>query len=102
MRDHGDAYIACRAFSGQGSVVKIAADPDDCVDRNGNGRIVSVSDGQGRSVGYAYDANGDLTTITDVMGGTIASTRSVVERALMHNQTARQTSALQKIPSTSA
>ena len=41
---NGDAYIACRAFSQQGSVVKIAADEADCVDRNGNGRIDTSTD----------------------------------------------------------
>jgi streptogramin lyase len=35
----GDAYIANRAFSMQGTVTKIAADRRDCVDRNGNGMI---------------------------------------------------------------
>ncbi len=36
---NGDAYIANRAFSGQGTVVKIAADLAGCIDRNSNGRI---------------------------------------------------------------
>lgn len=35
----GDAYVACRAFGGRGSVVKIAANEEDCIDRNHNGRI---------------------------------------------------------------
>ena len=35
----GDAYVANRGFSMQGTVTKIAADLRDCVDRNGNGRI---------------------------------------------------------------
>ncbi|MDP3274015.1 MAG: hypothetical protein Q8Q09_02390 [Deltaproteobacteria bacterium] len=36
---NGDAYVANRAFMMQGTVSKIAADPRDCVDRNGNGMI---------------------------------------------------------------
>ena len=35
----GDAYVANRGFSMQGTVTKIAANIDDCVDRNGNGMI---------------------------------------------------------------
>ena len=35
----GDAYVANRGFSMQGTVTKIAADLRDCVDRNRNGRI---------------------------------------------------------------
>ncbi|MFO0628090.1 MAG: MopE-related protein [Polyangiales bacterium] len=35
----GDAYVANRGFTMQGTVTKIAADIRDCVDRNGNGRI---------------------------------------------------------------
>jgi hypothetical protein len=35
----GDAYVANRGFSMQGTVTKIAADRRDCVDRNGNGMI---------------------------------------------------------------
>lgn len=35
----GDAYVANRGFSMQGTVVKVAADIDDCVDRNDNGMI---------------------------------------------------------------
>jgi streptogramin lyase len=35
----GDAYIANRGFTMQGTVTKIAADRRDCVDRNGNGMI---------------------------------------------------------------
>ena len=40
---NGDAYIANRAFSFQGTVVKIAGDRADCVDRNGNGMIDTSS-----------------------------------------------------------
>jgi sugar lactone lactonase YvrE len=35
----GDAWIANRAFDGQGSVTKIAGDPSRCVDRDGDGTI---------------------------------------------------------------
>jgi hypothetical protein len=40
---NGDAYIACRAFGQQGTVIKIAANLEDCVDRNRNGRIDTSS-----------------------------------------------------------
>ena len=36
---NGDAYVANRAFGFQGTVVKIAGDVAECVDRNGNGMI---------------------------------------------------------------
>ena len=35
----GDAYVANRGFNMQGTVAKIAGSRQDCVDRNGNGRI---------------------------------------------------------------
>ncbi len=35
----GDAYVANRGFGMQGTVTKVAADIDDCVDRNMNGMI---------------------------------------------------------------
>ena len=36
---HGDAYVANRGFAMQGTVTKIAARIEDCVDRNNNGQI---------------------------------------------------------------
>lgn len=36
---NGDAYVANRAFGMQGTVVKIAGDVSECVDRNANGMI---------------------------------------------------------------
>ena len=36
---NGDVYVANRGFAFQGSVTKISARLEDCVDRNGNGRI---------------------------------------------------------------
>ncbi|MBI2898408.1 MAG: hypothetical protein HYY06_32960 [Deltaproteobacteria bacterium] len=36
---YGNAYVANRAFGGQGTVVKIGADPYYCIDRNRNGVI---------------------------------------------------------------
>lgn len=40
----GDAYVACRAFGGRGAVSKIAANLEDCIDRNRNGRIETSND----------------------------------------------------------
>ncbi len=40
----GDAYVANRGFSAQGSVTKIAADISRCVDRNGSGSIETSVD----------------------------------------------------------
>jgi len=40
----GAVYVANRAFFGQGTVTKIAGIEDDCVDRNGNGRIDTSRD----------------------------------------------------------
>lgn len=40
---NGDAYVANRAFGMQGTVVKIAGDQAECVDRNGNGMIDTSS-----------------------------------------------------------
>ena len=36
LDSHGDAYVANRGFSMQGTVTKVWADHDDCIDRNGN------------------------------------------------------------------
>lgn len=43
---NGDAYIACRCFGCQGTVVKIAADEADCFDANHNGRIDTSVDSE--------------------------------------------------------
>ncbi len=53
-----DVWVANRAFGGQPSVTKIANDPSDCVDRNGNGVIDTSADtnGDGR---IQVDCNGD-------------------------------------------
>lgn len=40
---NGDAYVANRAFDMQGTVVKIAGDVAECIDRNGNGMIDTSS-----------------------------------------------------------
>lgn len=48
---NSDAYIACRAFGQQGTVVKIAASPEDCIDRNHNGRIDTSSDAMALAFG---------------------------------------------------
>ena len=37
--DRGDVVVANRGFGAQGSLTKIAADPGDCPDRDGNGRV---------------------------------------------------------------
>jgi hypothetical protein len=50
----GDAYVAARAFSMQGSVSKIAADRRDCVDRNGNG-VIDTSTGRNDVRPYGQD-----------------------------------------------
>ncbi|MFN9809676.1 MAG: LamG-like jellyroll fold domain-containing protein [Deltaproteobacteria bacterium] len=42
-----DCYIANRAFGNQGTVTKIAARLERCIDRNGNGRIDTTSDRNG-------------------------------------------------------
>ena len=44
---HGDAFVANRAFTRQGSVTKFANDPADCVDRNGDGIIQTSIDKNG-------------------------------------------------------
>lgn len=40
----GSVYVANRAFFGQGTVTKIAGLEEDCIDRNGNGRIDTSRD----------------------------------------------------------
>jgi hypothetical protein len=47
---NGDAWIANRAFGGQSSVTKIANDPGDCIDRNGNGKIDTSRDANGDGI----------------------------------------------------
>lgn len=47
---HGAVYIANRAFFGQGTVTKIAGFEEDCVDRNGNGRIDTSHDVDGDGI----------------------------------------------------
>ncbi|MFO0561373.1 MAG: MopE-related protein [Polyangiales bacterium] len=49
----GDAYVANRGFTMQGTVTKVAADRRDCIDRNGNGMIETSS---GRTNVLAYGA----------------------------------------------
>jgi streptogramin lyase len=44
---HGDAFVANRAFSQQGSVTKFANDAADCVDRNTDGVIQTSIDANG-------------------------------------------------------
>ncbi|HJL31785.1 MAG TPA: MopE-related protein, partial [Polyangiaceae bacterium LLY-WYZ-15_(1-7)] len=40
----GNVYVGNRAFSNQGTVTKIAGREEDCIDRNGNGRIDTSRD----------------------------------------------------------
>ncbi len=54
----GDVYVANRAFGGQSSVTKIARDPARCIDRNGNGKIETSSDGNADGV-IQTDCNKD-------------------------------------------
>jgi hypothetical protein len=49
----GNAYIASRGFQFQGTVTKIAAQLNECIDRNNNGRIDTSRDG----VPLDYDAD---------------------------------------------
>jgi hypothetical protein len=44
---NGDVWVANRAFGGQPSATKIANDPADCIDRNGNGTIDTSKDQNG-------------------------------------------------------
>ena len=53
-----DVWVANRAFDGQPSVTKIANDPADCVDRNGNGTIDTSTDHDGDGQ-IETDCNGD-------------------------------------------
>jgi hypothetical protein len=41
---NGDVWVANRAFGAQGTITKIANNPGDCIDRNGNGVIDTSSD----------------------------------------------------------
>ncbi|MBX3251148.1 MAG: hypothetical protein KF901_28485 [Myxococcales bacterium] len=50
---NGDAYVANRGFSMQGTVTKIAGDVTECVDRNGNG----VIDTSNSATPLAWDAD---------------------------------------------
>lgn len=43
----GAVYVANRAFGGQGTITKIAGFEDDCVDRNGDGKIATSRDKNG-------------------------------------------------------
>jgi hypothetical protein len=58
---NGDLWVANRAFGGQSSVSKIANDPVDCIDRNGNGKIDT-----------SRDANGDGLIQTDCNNNNVA------------------------------
>lgn len=46
----GNVYVANRAFENQGTVTKIAGNEEDCIDRNGNGRIDTTRDDNGNGV----------------------------------------------------
>jgi len=46
----GAVYVANRAFFAQGTVTKIAGEEEDCVDRDGNGRIDTSRDRDGDGV----------------------------------------------------
>ncbi|MEZ4390699.1 MAG: MopE-related protein [Polyangiales bacterium] len=69
----GDAYVANRGFSMQGTVTKIAADIRDCVDRNGNGRI----DTSTSATPLAWDAD-ECVLWTRPAGPVNAQLRSMV------------------------
>ena len=53
---NGDVWVSNRSFNGQASSTKIAANLEDCVDRNNNGQIDTSSD---------IDDNGIITTDCD-------------------------------------
>jgi hypothetical protein len=65
----GNMWIANRAFTGQSSVTKIANDPSECIDRNGNGKIDTSTDVNGNGV-IEVDCNGNgmPDNIKDVQG----------------------------------
>ncbi len=54
-----DAYVANRAFNGQGSVTKFASNESDCVDRNSNGTIETSQDLNGDGSIDMTDSNMD-------------------------------------------
>ncbi len=56
-----DVWVANRAFDGQPSVTKIANDPADCIDRNGNG-VKDTSADQDGDGSITLDCNGDGVT----------------------------------------
>ncbi|MSP60730.1 MAG: hypothetical protein EXR72_10385 [Myxococcales bacterium] len=51
-------WVANRAFVGQGSVTKVAVNPKDCIERNGNGKIDTSSDVNGDGI-IQTDCNED-------------------------------------------
>ncbi len=53
-----DVWVANRGFEGQASVTKIANDPEDCTDHNGNGQIDTSADQDGDGV-ITTDCDGD-------------------------------------------
>ncbi len=55
---NGDVWVANRAFGGQSSVTKIANDPSECIDRNGNGKIDTSKDTNGDGI-IQTDCNGN-------------------------------------------
>jgi streptogramin lyase len=86
----GNVYVANRAFFTQATVTKIAALPEDCVDRNGNGTIETSSDRDGdglveRSVAGEYLGQDDECIVWTVdVGETNAIARAIAIDARGH------------------
>jgi hypothetical protein len=66
---NGDLWVNNRAFGVQSSATKIANDPSDCIDRNGNGKIDTSKDVNGDGViNTDCNGNGQPDDIKDVKG----------------------------------
>ncbi len=83
----GAVYVANRAFFGQGTVTKIAGLEEDCVDRNGDGRIDTSRDMDGdgrieRSVPGEFLGQDDECLLWTVdVGGTNGTPRAIAVAA---------------------
>jgi hypothetical protein len=57
---NGDAFVANRAFGAQGTVTRVAAELERCVDRDGDGTIETSADLDGDSTISADPADGEI------------------------------------------
>jgi streptogramin lyase len=62
---NGDAFVANRAFGSQGTVSRIAASPERCVDRNGDGVLQTSADLDGDGVISTDPAAGEYLGARD-------------------------------------